>query len=291
MKYGDTPVLLYTWLIPHAADDATINGDPYELLGMVWPNRRDKNEEDITHALEQMEEFHLIVWDKQERRVYFPTHSFYKYQTYIKEKNRRSNEQQRKTPQNTDEQRESLKIIEEQRESAENAVSLSLSLSPSLSLSHSPPEDQKSMRISLSDGAQSSTGNDAEDEQSPDVTAERSDEYTNAFLDFWDAYPRKTDKRRAWRVWKTRLKEKHAAQEMIQASLNYAAYCESHGTSAEFIKHPGTFLGPDKPFVEYIDGYTPSPPTNKASSIDDVLERARKSMGIGGDQFDPGTGV
>lgn len=124
VKYGDAPVLLYTWMIPHAQDDATMNGDPYELLGMVWPQRRDKTEDDVVRALEQMEEFNLIVWDRTARVVYFPVHSFYKYQTYIKKENRRTAEN-----------------AEERRTSAENAVSLSLSLSPSLSHSLSRDSD------------------------------------------------------------------------------------------------------------------------------------------------------
>ena len=106
-KYGDAPVLLYTWMIPHAADDGTINGDPYELLGMVWPQRRDKSEEDVIRCLTQIEEFGLIAWDRDAALIYFPAGPFYRYQSYIKEANRRKADpeplgrDQRKTAENS----------------------------------------------------------------------------------------------------------------------------------------------------------------------------------------------
>ena len=139
MKYGDTPVLLYTWMIPHADDDGSITADSLELLNTVWPGRRDKTEEDILACLEQLVEFHLILWDQVKKRAYFPVKSFYKYQTYIKPENRRKHdpvsfsEDQRGSAQNTDNQRETPEISEGQRGSAQNTASLSLSLSPSLS--------------------------------------------------------------------------------------------------------------------------------------------------------------
>lgn len=111
IEYGDFAVMLYTWMIPHAGDDATITGDPEELMFMVIPGRRDKTDKDVSAALQGMHELGLIHWDREQMIIYFPTSSFYKYQTYIKTSNRRNeqvtaenseeNNQQRKTPKNT----------------------------------------------------------------------------------------------------------------------------------------------------------------------------------------------
>ncbi len=61
MQYGDFAALLYTWMIPHAADDATLPGDPEELLYQVLPGRRDKTEDDVRSALDGMAALGLIV--------------------------------------------------------------------------------------------------------------------------------------------------------------------------------------------------------------------------------------
>lgn len=152
-KYGDAPVLLYTWMIPHAADDGTINGDPYELLGMVWPQRRDKSEEDVIRCLTQIEEFGLIAWDRDAALIYFPAGPFYRYQSYIKESNRRKTDplprdpEQRKTAENSGKNISpptSAEISGDQRRSAENAVSFSLSDPPPHSLRPSPGSPSQS---------------------------------------------------------------------------------------------------------------------------------------------------
>ena len=146
---------------------------------------------------------------------------------------------------------------------------------PNLTIPNST-KDKKNMRNSF-DGAQSMTGKDAEGEQKPDVPAERSDDYTSEFLEFWERYPRRVDKQRAFRVWKTRLKDKHTPNDMIQAAINYASYCSAQRTEVQFIKHPATFLGPDKPFTEFVNGYTVQTQPNNVG-VNDVLERARQNM-------------
>lgn len=153
MQYGDGPVLLYTWMIPHAADDATITGDPFELLNLVWPGRRDKTEDDVIGALEAMETFDLILWDREHAMIYLPVNSFYRYQTYIKADNRRKTDpdfldDQRPAAENTDDQRKTPTISEEQRATAENAVSPS----PSPSLSPSPKKISNNNRAREDEG-------------------------------------------------------------------------------------------------------------------------------------------
>ncbi len=80
------------------------------------------------------------------------------------------------------------------------------------------------------------------------------DEYTQEFKQFWSSYPRKIEKRKAFRAWKARMKEKIPSKDMIQASQNYADACKKLKTEQRYIKHASTFLGPDKPYEEYIKG-------------------------------------
>lgn len=82
--HSDFAALLYTWLIPHAEDDATFDADPEELLMKVVPGRRDKEPEDIQRALDAMLAMRLIERCADARRLRFPPESFYKYQSYIK---------------------------------------------------------------------------------------------------------------------------------------------------------------------------------------------------------------
>lgn len=139
-KLADFPALLYTWMVPHAADDATLNGDVEEFMAIVLPMRRDKTIGDVESALAALCCAGLIQWDG--KTIYFPVEAFYRYQTYIKVENRRTA--------NIDlEQHPSRKNAEEQRETPEKAVSLSpsLSLSPSVSPSVSSADVPPAKRI------------------------------------------------------------------------------------------------------------------------------------------------
>ncbi|WP_422445999.1 hypothetical protein [Thermoanaerobacterium sp. DL9XJH110] len=84
------------------------------------------------------------------------------------------------------------------------------------------------------------------------ASAGKGEDYTPEFEQFWAIYPRKVEKKKAFRVWNTRLKEKISPHDMITAARNYAAYCKKQSIEARYIKHPGTFLGPDKPFTDFI---------------------------------------
>ncbi len=122
MEYGDFAAMLYTWMIPHALDDATLIGDPDELMYTVIPRRRDITVDDVAEALQGMHSLGLIEWDREGGRITFPKESFYKYQTYINAAKRAAfSAPPQQTPKNT----------EEHRETPEKAVSPSPSPSPS----------------------------------------------------------------------------------------------------------------------------------------------------------------
>jgi hypothetical protein len=89
---GEFAALLYTWMIPHAADDGLISSDPDELLMLVVPGFRWRTPEDVRQALSAMEQLELV--QRVDRtHVRFPPTAFYRYQAYVKP-DRRSTSQQ-----------------------------------------------------------------------------------------------------------------------------------------------------------------------------------------------------
>lgn len=108
--------------------------------------------------------------------------------------------------------------------------------------------------------------------------------YSQDFEDFYNAYPRKIEKKRAFRVWKARLKEKASPKDLIASAENYGKYCRDRGIDINYIKHPSTFLGPDKPYEEFIEG---CPYFSKKENIPGNVKNAlalveRASAGEGG---------
>ena len=77
--------------------------------------------------------------------------------------------------------------------------------------------------------------------------------YPPEFEQFWQQYPRRTEKKRAFRIWQARIKDKVDARDLIRAAQHYAAHCHRHRTELEFIKHPSTFLGPFEVFKDWIE--------------------------------------
>lgn len=93
---------------------------------------------------------------------------------------------------------------------------------------------------------------EAVEEENENSKPESKKDYTHAFELFWDNYPRKIEKKRAYSVWKTRVKNKADPQEMITAAINYANYCRSERTEERFIKHAGTFLSDKEDYKDWI---------------------------------------
>lgn len=87
-QYGDFSALLYTWMIPHAGDDACLTGDIDQLMFTVIPGRRGKTPEEVAAALTGMHDLGLIEWDQDNERIAFPPSAFYKHQSYIKDDRR-----------------------------------------------------------------------------------------------------------------------------------------------------------------------------------------------------------
>jgi hypothetical protein len=72
------------------------------------------------------------------------------------------------------------------------------------------------------------------------------------FADFWNAYPRKIDKQTALRAWTARVKAGEDPVAMTTAAQHYAEHCQREYTEPRYIKHASTFLGPDRPFLDWV---------------------------------------
>lgn len=86
---------------------------------------------------------------------------------------------------------------------------------------------------------------------------DKKDIYTTEFEHFWAIYPKHIEKKRAYKCWNTCLKNGHNPDDIILAATNYAKFCTNQKTELKFIKHAATFLGPNKPFLDYITGIPP----------------------------------
>jgi hypothetical protein len=89
---GEFAALLYTWMIPHAADDGMISADPDELLMLVVPGFRWRTRDDVQDATQAMERLGLLL-RVDCSHFQFPPTAFYRYQAYVKADRRRTPEQ------------------------------------------------------------------------------------------------------------------------------------------------------------------------------------------------------
>jgi hypothetical protein len=107
----------------------------------------------------------------------------------------------------------------------------------------------------------------------------RKSEFTTAeFETFWNIYPRQVDRRKAWRCWKTLLEGKVNAADIIIATTHYADAVR--GSAPKFIKHPATFLGPDRPYEEWIKGSPQPDPKARPQPKPDNREEKYKDLYI-----------
>jgi hypothetical protein len=102
-------------------------------------------------------------------------------------------------------------------------------------------------------------------EESKEVSSSSDDEgastYSPAFEKLWANYPRKVDKKKAYRAAKARIKAGAKPSELAQAVDAYAAFVAIEETETKYIKHAATFFGPDEPWREWLDGApTPTAP-------------------------------
>jgi hypothetical protein len=212
-EYGDFAALLYTWMIPHAADTARLSGDAEELLYTIVPGRRSKTVEDIEAALAGMVAVGLIEWVRGEY-VAFPAEAFYRYQSYIREGNRRQSPHDAESDAN-------------QRESPQNRVSFS----PSFSSSPSPSEETTSPLAAA-------PPSERPVRPAPKPKALRPEQQAR-FRRWYAGYPNKQHRPEAERAW-AKLDPDDALTDALTADVE--ARQEGRKWAEGFIEHPATYL-------------------------------------------------
>ena len=92
--------------------------------------------------------------------------------------------------------------------------------------------------------------------------------YDDDFEVFWSSYPRKKEKKKAFKQWQRLIKVVGYKPEVLtQAAKHYAIECRRKITDEKYIKLPATFLGPDQPFEDYF-----KPPDTTGNSKIDLLK-------------------
>ena len=73
--------------------------------------------------------------------------------------------------------------------------------------------------------------------------SKKRNDYPDDFEEFWRTYPRHEDKKKAFTVWQTALKNGATADEIIAGAARYAKY--RAGEPEQYTKHPSTWLNGD----------------------------------------------
>lgn len=73
--------------------------------------------------------------------------------------------------------------------------------------------------------------------------SKKRNDYPDDFEEFWRIYPRHEDKKKAFKVWQTALKNGATADEIITGAARYAKY--RAGEPEQYTKHPSTWLNGD----------------------------------------------
>ena len=77
--------------------------------------------------------------------------------------------------------------------------------------------------------------------------------YSCAFEEFWKAYPRKKEKSAAYKAYKATLNKGFSVDELMTAVKRYAEECKKEQRDSRYIKLCSTFLGPNTPFMDYLN--------------------------------------
>jgi hypothetical protein len=79
-------------------------------------------------------------------------------------------------------------------------------------------------------------------------------EYSPEFEGLWKIYPRKLEKTKTYKAYKARLNQGTKHEILLQAVRHYAELCRKAGKEQRHIKHPKTFLGPDRVWQDFVKG-------------------------------------
>ena len=107
------------------------------------------------------------------------------------------------------------------------------------------------------------TVTNAHEDNKPQLGINTNEDYNNNYLDIYNIYPKKTDKRRGEKLFKGLVKKGYSKSFLLQCVQNYL---DSGGNNRvrdrdpNYIKSIAVFLGPDQHFLEYSESSEPSQP-------------------------------
>lgn len=77
--------------------------------------------------------------------------------------------------------------------------------------------------------------------------------YQSDFEEWWRLYPRKKEKKRAYKQYAALRRKGVDKQSLLDAVKGYTEECRKDGREERFIKHAATFLGPAESWREYVE--------------------------------------
>lgn len=125
---------------------------------------------------------------------------------------------------------------------------------PKLKQQVSKTEAKPKQNLSDNEAKEKENVNVNENEKENVNVKEKDKTYTCAFEQLWNAYPRKKEKAKAYKCYKARLADGFSEDELLLAVKRYADECKKNHTDERYIKLGATFLGPNTPFLDYLEG-------------------------------------
>lgn len=90
--------------------------------------------------------------------------------------------------------------------------------------------------------------------------------YPDTFETLWKEYPRKANKRGAFKAYEARLNEGVNEDDLIRAATNYSRTCKDKNTEERYIMHGATFFGPNRRYEDYLKYEPQAKNENKPTS-------------------------
>lgn len=114
-----------------------------------------------------------------------------------------------------------------------------------------PTADWKADDGEADSGDTVTTNNDLELSNDHTNIVVEENSYPKDFETWWQIYPRKKEKKAAYKQYKATVKKSSHA-ELLKSATNYASECERENREEKFIKHAKTFLGTNDHWKEYL---------------------------------------
>lgn len=85
------------------------------------------------------------------------------------------------------------------------------------------------------------------------VKNKNNNEQLDLFEEFYNIYPRKTEKSAAKKNWIARMNDKEDPNDIIKAAIAFAQICKKEGREEKFTKHPATFISSTNVWKDYLN--------------------------------------